>query len=90
MKKLTQSEYQKIKQCNFYKKHLGHYLHLCTIYGVAGDKTFPLWKRLLSHVYIILIFQVVEEDNSFDTIITLTEEQKESLINQYENKNVIY
>lgn len=66
MKKVQESFYVEIKRCNFYKKNLGHNFHLCTIYGCAGDKKAPWWKRLLSHVYVICRFEVVEDKKCVD------------------------
>lgn len=60
MRKMSKTHYKVIKKLNHYKRNLGHGFHLCTIYGVAGDKTQPLWKRVLSHVYIIVRFDDLE------------------------------
>ena len=59
MKTITQKQYEEIKKCEFYKKNLGCNMHLCTLYGLKNKKEFPLWKRILSHVYFIMIFKVV-------------------------------
>lgn len=61
MKTITQKHYELLKKCGFYKKNLGHNIHLCTIYGAAKREEFPLWKRILSHVYVIMIFRIVDE-----------------------------
>lgn len=61
MKKISKSHYEIIKKLNLYKKDLGNGFHLCTIYGVAGDKTQPLWKRFLSHIYVIVRYKIVED-----------------------------
>jgi hypothetical protein len=58
---MTTKKYEEIKKCNFYKKRLGKSIHLCTIYGLAKDKTAPLWKRILSHIYIIVFFKVEDD-----------------------------
>lgn len=58
---MTRRKYKEIKKCNFYKKRLGKYTHLCTIYGLANNKTAPLWKRILSHVYVIVFFKVEDD-----------------------------
>ena len=58
---MTKRVYEEIKKCNFYKKRLGKSMHLCTIYGLAKDKTAPLWKRILSHVYVIVFFKVEDD-----------------------------
>lgn len=74
MRKIRKFHYEKIKNLNAYKKYLGHNLHLCTLYGVASNKKHPLWKRVLSHVYYISIFEVVD-----DCPNPLSEEEKKKL-----------
>ena len=61
MRKVCKTDFEIMKQFKFYKKDLGHNFHLCTIYGCAGNKLAPWWKRLLSHIYLIVRFEVVED-----------------------------
>ena len=62
----------------------GHNFHLCTIYGCAGNKTAPWWKRLLSHIYVIHRFKVVEDKTCVEY---LSGEKKRELIERIAKEN---
>ena len=59
---VTQKRYEEIRACDFYKKRLGKSFHLVTIYASAGDKDKPLYKRMLSHVYLIIYMRVKDSE----------------------------
>lgn len=61
VRKIKRSHYEEIKTLDLYKKNLGHGFHLCTIYGVAGNKNMPWWKRFLSHIYMICRFEILDD-----------------------------
>lgn len=60
MRTITKKRFEFIKKTGWYKARLGKAVHLCSVYSVTGDKTAPLWKRILSHVYVIVFFKVEE------------------------------
>ncbi len=84
MKQILEPLYVEIKRCNHYKKNLGHNFHLCTIYGCAGDKKAPWWKRLLSHIYVIVRFRVIEYKVCVDY---LSDEKKQELRERIAKEN---
>ena len=57
-KPIPKSRYEEIAECEFYRKRLAGNWHLCTLYGVAGNKSQPLYKRALSHIPMIVYFKV--------------------------------
>lgn len=58
---IPRTRFEEVKQLNFYKRHLFGNFHLVTVFGVAGDKRCRLWKRILSHVYVIVYVQIVDD-----------------------------
>jgi hypothetical protein len=84
MKKINKTDFEIMQQCKFYKKDLGHNFHLCTLYGCAGNKNAPWWKRLLSHLYIIVRFEVVENKVC---VSKLSEEKRQELRDRIAKEN---
>ena len=61
VKPIPRDIYEEIKECGFYKRPLAGNWHLVTLYGNAGDKRKPLYKRILSHVYMVVHFEIVDK-----------------------------
>lgn len=57
---LKRRAYEELVRSNFYQRHIGNW-HLTTIYHVAGNKEAPLYKRILSHVYVLYYVKVIDD-----------------------------
>ena len=66
VKPIPRDRYEQIKECGFYKRPLIRNWHLVTLYGNAGDKTKPMYKRILSHLYLVVHFKVTENCDETD------------------------
>ena len=84
MKKISRTNYELLKELTIHKKDLGHNFHLCTLYGCAGNKNAPWWKRLLSHLYIICRFEVIEDKRC---VSKLSEEKRQELRERLAKEN---
>ena len=62
--KIPERKFEEIKKCKFYKRHLFRDYHLGTLYGLSKVEGAPLWKRLLSHVYVVFRVKIIPYEGS--------------------------